>query len=660
MTADNPRSEAGRPAPRLVLRFAIVVVVALTAAGIAIAAYARSAATTRAELNVHSRARFVAAAILREKLRASDLTRPVTGARLVELDRLFERQVLMDGFLRVKLYTAGGMVTYSTNHLQLGTSPEPAEIQEVLDGAIHRSTAMLDAEGGGGPSIKVLETYVPVSLGEGSAPVGAFEVYQDYEPVAAEARHAYLPVAGVLLATLLTLVLAMIPVLRRVTRQLRQQVEAMTHQALHDPLTGLPNRALFVDRLEQAIASAKRRSEPVAVLLLDLDRFKEVNDTLGHQSGDRFVAALAERLEEARRGIDTVARTGGDEFGVVAPATGSAGALVLAEKLRKALGAPLQIAGIDLEATAGIGIARYPEDGGDAETLIRRADVALERSKAAHEPVFYTSGFDHYSEARLRLAPQLRRAPDNGELVLLVQPQLALASGRIESSEALVRWNHPDLGLLEPSMFIPLAESTGLIRSITRWMLRAGLEQAAAWHEAGVAFSISVNMSARDLQDAGFTREVVALLDRTGVPAEKLTLELTENTILSDPVYARAVLAELASLGVKLAVDDYGTGHSSLGYLKRLPVDELKIDKSFVRSMGSDSSDEAIVRSTIELGHNLGLSVVAEGVEDEETLLRLAALGCDRAQGFHIGRPDRPETLVALAEDFRRRGPIAA
>jgi diguanylate cyclase (GGDEF)-like protein len=423
-------------------------------------------------------------------------------------------------------------------------------------------------------------------------------------------------------------------------RQLIRQAAASHHQALHDPLTGLPNRELFADRVGQAIRTADRQLRPAALLLLDLDRFKDVNDTLGHHHGDRLLGKVATRLTRALRGVDTVARLGGDEFAVLLPDVGADGAPAVADKLRAALHRPLTLDGVGLDLDASIGIAVYPDHGGDAAELLQHADVAMYAAKQTHAGfVVYHPAVDQHSPRRLALLGGLRRALERDELVLHYQPKADLHSGQVRGAEALVRWQHPAHGLLGPGEFIPLAERTGLIHPLTRWVLDTALRQAAEWRRAGHRLSIAVNISTRSLLDRDFPEQVAERLAAFKVPPGSLVLEVTESAVMADPALALDVLGRLHALGVGLAVDDFGTGYSSMAYLKALPVDELKVDRSFVGHMTTSNSDAVIVRSTIDLGHNLGLHVVAEGVENRATWEQLAALGCDTAQGYHLGRP---------------------
>jgi diguanylate cyclase (GGDEF)-like protein len=428
----------------------------------------------------------------------------------------------------------------------------------------------------------------------------------------------------------------------------RRQMAEIEHQALHDSLTDLPNRSLFHDRIEHALGSAARDEDVFAVMMIDLDRFKEINDTLGHLSGDRVLQEVGRRLRAVARSSDTVARLGGDEFGILAPGIASAeGAARLAEKLVATLTQELTIGELALEVEASVGIALHPKHGTDVETLIRHADVAMYLSKETHHPAIYAPEHDHHTTARLTRVADLRRALERGELVVHYQVQAEAATRQARGMEALLRWRHPAYGLLGPDQFIPLAERTGLIRQLTLFVLDSTLRQCGVWRRQGLDLSVAVNITGRDLLDLGFPAQVRALLTKWDVTPAALELEITENTILTNATRARDVLDRLSELGVRLAIDDFGTGHSSLEHLARLPIDVLKIDRSFVMHMDVNSN-AVIVRSTIDLAHNLGLEVVAEGVETEAAAAHLAALGCDTLQGFLLGRPVPAERLAGL------------
>jgi diguanylate cyclase (GGDEF)-like protein len=624
--------------PRLVRRFALYAGVALVVAAVSAFFFVRRYSTEHAEQTAMDHTSFIAAAVLPDQLRLADFAQPAQGQRRAELDRLARRELLSQGVLRVKLYNRRGEVVYSSDHELIGSyPPQVDELSEALSGASVGDVTSLDAEGGGGPGTTVLESYAPVRIGGGI--VGAFELYGDYAPIAHDARTIFLPLAAGIFLVLLGLYFSFFPILRRVTRTLRRQVEEIEHKAYHDGLTDLPNRTAFNDRAEAAVRDARARHARLAVIVIDLDRFKEINDTLGHDSGDRLLRALAASLPAQMREGDTVARLGGDEFGILSLDISDASAvLALAERVRAVLAQPQEIDEVELEIDASVGIALFPEHGADAETLIRRADVAMYRSKETHAPALYDPEHDHYSPERLSLIAELHRAISNGELLLEYQPQVKPASGELRAVEALVRWQHPRHGLLFPDRFVPLAEHTGLIRELTDHVLDLALAQCRRWRDEGQTLTVAVNITARDLLDARFPDLVESLLRRHGVAPEGLELEINEKTAITDLPRARAILALLSEMGVKLAIDDFGTGNSSLAYFRRLPVHVLKIDQSFVRQMLVSEDDAAIVNSTIDLAHDLGLRVVAEGVESAECNARLAELGCDLVQGFYFGR----------------------
>ncbi|MDQ2831920.1 MAG: EAL domain-containing protein, partial [Chloroflexota bacterium] len=419
-----------------------------------------------------------------------------------------------------------------------------------------------------------------------------------------------------------------------------QAEEALQHQALHDALTNLPNRSLLQNRLYQALRVAQSAGAPVALLLMDLDRFKEVNDTLGHHCGDLLLQHVGAHVSGALRTTDTVARLGGDEFAVLLPETDEQGAIAAAQKILQALATPMLMDGRQFEVRSSIGIALYPEHGADAATLLRRADVAMYTAKRAGSGhALYDLLHDEHNPARLMLASELRHAIARDELVLHYQPEVAMCDGRVQRVEALARWQHPQRGLIPPTEFIPLAEEIGLITALTQWVLETALRQCSAWRDAGYTLGVAVNLSVRTLHDPSFPDTVAWLLRRYGIAPAMLTLEITESTLMSKPVQARAVLTRLAEQGIAIAIDDFGTGYSSLGHLRRLPVDEIKIDKSFVLGMTADAKDTAIVRSIVDMSRHLGLRVVAEGIEDRASWDALAGMGCAMAQGYYLSRP---------------------
>ena len=459
--------------------------------------------------------------------------------------------------------------------------------------------------------------------------------------------------------------LALIPVLVlpiaavRISTQLAAQRE---HDALHDVLTSLPNRALLHLELDRSLRAAEASGGGVAVLLADLDHFKEINDTLGHDVGDMLIAEVSRRLTAAAGSEVLVARLGGDEFALLlAPGPDvecEAAALELAEVLCTALKEPVTLAGVRLDVQASMGIALSPRHGTDIMQLMARADVAMYSAKEDRGGwAVYDPDLDENTPQRLALLAELRDGLGKDQLLLHYQPKCETRSGAVVGVEALVRWQHPERGLLMPDSFIPIAENTALIGLLTMTVLETAVRQTRTWLDAGRRLGMSVNLSVRHLTDLELPTQVAATLARHDVPAELLTLEVTESTIMNDPSRAVTVLAGLRDLGVRIAVDDYGTGYSSLSYLKRLPVDELKIDKSFVMGMLTDENDAVIVRSTVELGHNLGLQLVAEGVENLETWRLLLPLGCDVLQGYHLSRPLPAHALEAWMDDWERRRP---
>jgi diguanylate cyclase (GGDEF)-like protein/PAS domain S-box-containing protein len=444
-----------------------------------------------------------------------------------------------------------------------------------------------------------------------------------------------------------------VSVIARDLTQRQQLEEQLVRQALHDPLTGLANRTLFTDRLEHALTRGRRPGITVAILVIDLDGFKDINDSLGHDAGDDLLTIAGMRLQGHARPGDTVARLGGDEFGVLLEDITTAEAVRSAEALLEGLATPIVLRDRDLTPTASIGIAIAA--GEDAEALLRNADTAMYAAKrqgkgryALFEPAMHAMVVE-----RLDLAADLSRAVDKGQLHLCYEPQMNLESGRICSLEALVRWRHPTRGEVSPSEFIPLAEETGMILPIGRWVLREACRQIKAWQErwpAPAPLTIAVNLSARQLQHPGIVDEVSAALAAAGLDPQSLVLEITETAIMEQLDAATTILTELRRLGVRLALDDFGTGYSSLSYLQRLPVDILKIDRSFVAGVAKSTEDSALARGILTLGQTLGLETVAEGIETAEQLAVLRELGCQLGQGYLFARPLGPAAVDALLE----------
>jgi diguanylate cyclase (GGDEF)-like protein len=429
----------------------------------------------------------------------------------------------------------------------------------------------------------------------------------------------------------------------------KRRSDELQRMATTDELTGLPNRETFRERLEQEIEASAHHGRPFPVMMMDLDRFKEINDTLGHHYGDVLLRELGPRLVSCLGPGGLIARFGGDEFAIL-PGRFTEDPEELEELAAPLLASvqhPFVIDELSLDVGASIGIARFPKDGHDANTLLRCADVAMYAAKDSHSGCqIYAAEHDHHSVQRLGALSDFRRGLAADEIVVHYQPIVDLDDLRVSGAEGLVRWQHPELGLLPPGAFIQAIEQTGLIGPLTRYVLERSIAQCAEWRRHGQQLSVAVNLSVRNLLDRTLPQEIERLLDTYSLPPQALQLEITESMIMSDPDRALAIVSGLSDLGVRLSVDDYGTGYSSLANLRRLPIDELKIDRSFVTPMLKDESDLIIVRSTINLAHDLGLKIIAEGVEDEPTLEHLAELGCDLAQGFHLSRPMAPDDFT--------------
>ena len=497
---------------------------------------------------------------------------------------------------------------------------------------------------------------------------GAAELYEDtfvdqhFDPLAAsldaqaksryvEARAALTSVARAqqllqvatptLFGVALVLLATFFVMLARSRRLVVVQAHENEHQSLHDALTGLPNRSMLHQRGELCLQQSGVEGTSTALLLLDLDRFKEINDTLGHHHGDLVLRAVSQRLRLAVRSTDIVVRLGGDEFAILLPEVAdSAAALSVAGKVQEALLTSLDVGGILLDVDISMGVALSGLHGNDIETLLQHADIAMYRAKENDLGVcVYDDELNEHSRDQLGLIGELRRAISNDELILHFQPKITLATGQFYGAEALLRWQHPTRGLIPPGLFIPAAERTALIRPLTAWVLNAALAECKRWQDDGTTLKLAVNVSARNLLDASFGDDVLELLARWDLPASCLLLEVTESAIMLDPERAESILRRFSTIGIELAIDDFGAGYTSLAHLRTLPVQELKLDQSLVRQMSISAADTLIIQAIIDLAHGLGLRTVAEGVEDADTLDRLSVLGCDIAQGFHLARP---------------------
>jgi diguanylate cyclase (GGDEF)-like protein len=649
----------------LLRNFAILSAITMALAGVVLAQVLSRQVQERVLDEASQSAKLFAQSGVQPLLSEEDLGDDPSAERLAALDRFVQRAVAGGRIARIKVWDRYFRIVYSDDPRLIGKAyPASDDLELALEGRLVSEISDLDEEeeaidrGHG----QLLEVYVPLWFPDKVSPWGAFEMYLPYRPIAraieADTRELYL----VLLGALLVLWAVLFRIVSRASKTMHRQAAQNEHLALHDPLTDLPNRSLFRDRIDQAVRTARRDGTRLAVLIIDLDRFKEINDTLGHHTGDLLLQQVGPRLQGTLRDSDSVARLGGDEFGVLVPSlTEVSDAWKVADKIRTSMEEPFTAKDMTLEVEASIGFALYPDHAGDVDELLQRADVAMYVAKEARTGYeAYAVERDKYSPERLSLLGELRRAIDNGEIVLHYQPKVNISTGRPTGVEALARWQHPQRGLLPPDQFIPLAEPTGLMGPLTAYILERAVGQCRAWRDQGLDLGVAVNISVRNLQDPGFAYQVVRILRERDLEPEHLELEITESAIMQEPTRALEVVKQLRAVGVRLSIDDFGIGHSSLAYLKRLPVGELKIDRSFVMNLPADENDSVIVRSTIDLGRNLGLNVVAEGVETEEALKELATLGCHVAQGFYLSRPLPPEDLTGWLQEAQERAGAAA
>ncbi len=631
-----------RRAPHLSLlaKFSLLTFLCMAVLGAALAVALRGQIHDRAAADARDLAQRIANDVIDEHVRVQDLEHGLDGQTLADIDLSIEMLLLRGTIKNAKIYDGTGRVVYSLQRDQLGAREEDAR-------RARAGETVAEFEGGQGHGGDVYEVYVPLTLLGGKYPAGAFELYLPYGPIAAQieadARELY-PLLG---GGLALLYLLLVPIVARASRTLRRHAAESQHQALHDELTGIANRRRLFMQLQDEIAAADRGGPGFALLMLDLDRFKEVNDALGHGHGDLLLRQVAGRLATSVREGDLLVRLGGDEFALLAPdVAGDEAALELADRVSAALHGEFVLAGVPVFVEASIGVALFPDHGHDAEALLQAADTAMYAAKQAgthHE--LYVLERDRRGPERVARLGELRRALAEREIAVYFQPKVDLRTGEVTGAEALVRWEHPERGLMAPMEFLPLAEQTGLITALTTEVLGQALRQCRAWADDGIDLAVAVNVNERSLLDPAFPDEVDALLARHGVPGHRLQLEITERSLIGDLATAMETIARLHGLGVRLSVDDFGTGYSSLSRLLDLPIQELKIDRSFVTDIDGEGPGAAIVRSTIDLGHHLGLEVVAEGVETETTLAELRELGCDAVQGYHLLRP-RPAAEV--------------
>ena len=638
----------------LLAKFASVSLLAIVVLGLVVGRSFQMTIEEQSEARATESAALIARAGIQPRIPTDDLRNEFSENAIRATDAKLESRITQQQIQSVTVWNGELDVIYSTDHDRIGEATRAnTDLQRALEGHV---TTSVTTEGEGKDAQSLIHVFMPLRDAD-SNPEAIVEVEFPFNPVAVSFAGEQRTLFIMLFGGLALIYAIMFFTVARASRTLRKQAKETKHQALHDPLTGLHNRSYFRERVEQAVLHGKAGGERACLMLIDLDRFKEVNDTLGHHNGDQLLRQIGTRLKNELRESDTVARLGGDEFGVLLRNVADTTQVVrTAERILTCLKQPLFFMGLTLDVGASIGISLFPDHARDVDALLQRADVAMYVAKETHSGYeFYTADRDQNSLRRLALGSELSKAIQNKEVILYYQPKADMRTGRVIGVEALARWKHAYRGIVPPDEFIPLAEQTQLIRPLTINLLDEALRQCAVWNKKGLNLKIAVNLSSRNLLDLTLPEEVARLLNKWQVDPASLELEITESTIMSDARRALTVLSTLNSMGVGLAIDDFGTGFSSLSYLKRLPVKEIKMDKSFVMKMAMDENDAAIVRSTIDLSHNLGLRVVAEGVETEAIWNQLTTLGCDLAQGYYLNRPVPPEEFEVWLRDWETR-----
>ncbi len=558
------------------------------------------------------------------------------------MTRLVHNVIGTGDVLRLRLRDQAGAVVFSDDGSGFHQRPEDEALDASRGAEVVRLTRFnSDSVDTGAIGPVTVEVYLPLHAGGSHRQVGVMEVYLPYAPIAADVNAGLKTLYRNLAIGLTLLYLILFGISAFVGRRLRNQVRMNAYLAEHDALTSLPNRILFHRRAQDALRRGRETMQATTIAIIDLDRFREVNDTLGHYNGDRLLSALSERMNAQLRGPDALARLGGDEFGVLLVNVSEPDEIL--GRLRHVIEHEVEISGLPLSVEASIGYVVAPEHGDDVDELLQLADVAMYVAKAQHAGVTrYDPSQNHYDAANLALVSQLRHAIDADQLVLFYQPKVSLRDARVDAVEALTRWQHPELGLLSPDRFIPLAEQTGLIDRLTEWVMTRAVSDLGGW---GGDLSVAVNVSARNLGHAALVPFLVELLEGSGIAPDRLYVEITETALMTDPERAALVLQSLHRVGIGISIDDFGTGQTSLSYLSALPIDEIKIDRSFIADMTTSVGHQAIVRSIVDLGHNLGFRVVGEGVESEEIASALTVAACDVAQGYLFARPLPAEDL---------------
>jgi diguanylate cyclase (GGDEF)-like protein len=630
--------------------FALVMLAAVVVIGLVLGLSFRSDASRRGLAEGRAEALLFAESAVGPELNGRSLSYGLSPTETAAMDRLVATSIKRRHVLLLRLRDLGGTIVFSSdNH----DADEPLshddldEVNEAASGVVVARLTTLNADNEVGPrGPAAVEVYQPLVAGVSGHRVGVLEMYLPYAPIRNDINAGLSRLYRYLALGLGLLYVLLFAISYVVGRRLRKQVKLTQYAGEHDALTDLPNRTLFQNEAEVELRRARVAGQSTAVAVVDFDRFKEINDTLGHRNGDLLLAQLSSVMRSHLPDASVLARLGGDEFGF-ALSGGEEFETSLAQ-LRDAIAAEVLIRGIPLSIESSIGYAVCPGDGETLDELLPLAEIAMYAAKEHHLGVArYDAGQNHFVAADLALMADLRLAIDNDELILHYQPQISVTSGNVEAVEALVRWVHPSEGMVYPDRFIGLAEKTDLIDRLTDWVLERALADAVQFPSSASDLRIAVNISARNLSKAGFSSKVVRTLARSGFAPERLILEVTETALMTDPLRATQSLEELGAAGVSLSIDDFGVGQTSLSYLSSLPISELKIDRSFITDMRHDESHAAIVRAIVDLGHNLGFRVVGEGVEDVSVFHELDVVGCDIAQGYHFARPMTIDSLNA-------------
>jgi diguanylate cyclase (GGDEF)-like protein len=630
----------------LTQRVALTSLVPMVVLGFVLTSVLEHQVETHSVADAGQSARLIASIGIQPRLTPGEVRNGLTAQQIKGLDEQLRARSATENLARIKIWNAAHTIVYSDDHSLIGKSfHDEADLNEALEGRASTGEVLTpernsetNSEVGLG---KLVEVYVPLRFAAGGPPAGAFEIYLSFRPVSAAIAHDKRIIVLVVAVGLALLWAVLFRIVATASKRLRRQARENDVLARYDPLTGLPNRTLFRERVEQELRGAEQRRRDVAVLLIDLDGFAEINNTLGSSTGDEVLREAGRRFQAQLGDGTLVARTGGDEYAILCPyAEGVSGALRTAGSLQAGMAAPIVVDDLALNVEASIGLAVAAAGGEKLDELLQHADAALARARSRHTRVeVYSPELERFDPARLKLLGQVRQALERGEFELHYQPKVRLADRSVCGVEALLRWRHPEHGLLMPAAFISLVEQTALIGPLTLQAIDTALAQMVRWRRAGIDLEVAVNLSARNLLDADLPGQVAAALHRHEIPAERLTLEVTESATMIDPARAREVLCSLRDSGVSISIDDFGAGNASIGYLSSLPADELKVDRSLASGVCEDEHTASIVGSIVDLAKHLGLRVVAEGIETDEVIERLTELGCEIGQGYLIARP---------------------